>query len=184
MNGKGIFSWGNKCKYNGNYKKNIRGGNGVYSFGCNLYDGEWINGLPHGEGTLLNEGLRIVGIFRYGKIFEIIEGKGANRELTEKLTIDSRRVKIKFEDTFKDTFKYTIESKNKSESKIKESRKDIVSKGSYNKKETNSKNSGNKKNITHKNSKDKKHRDKDKGKNKKAKNNDKKNEKEKKMKSK
>ena len=45
--------------------------------------------MPLGEGTLLYERLRIVGKFRYGKILEIIENKGANKELTEKYTIDS-----------------------------------------------------------------------------------------------
>ena len=90
MDGKGIFSWGNGVKYKGDYKNNKREGNGVYSFGCNLYDGFWLNNLPHGEGILLYDGLRIVGHFRYGKIFEMKEGKGVTREMTQKLSLDSR----------------------------------------------------------------------------------------------
>ena len=52
MDGKGVFNWGNECKYNGDYKNNKREGKGVYSYGCNLYDGNWLNNMPHGEGTL------------------------------------------------------------------------------------------------------------------------------------
>ena len=102
MDGEGNFDWGDGTKYKGEYKNNMREGNGVYTFGCNLYDGAWVNGIPHGKGILLYEGLKIIGIFRYGKILDIIEGKGANRELTEKYTIDSK-ANYKFEDTFKDT---------------------------------------------------------------------------------
>ena len=46
--------------------------------------------MPHGEGTLLNDGLRIVGHFRYGKIIEMKEGKGATKEIIQKLTYDSK----------------------------------------------------------------------------------------------
>ena len=90
MDGRGTFNWGNECKYVGDYKNNKREGNGVYSFGCNLYDGNWLNNMPHGEGTLLHDGIKIVGHFRYGKILEMVEGKGVNREMTQKLTIDSK----------------------------------------------------------------------------------------------
>ena len=90
MDGRGIFSWENGDKYNGEYKNNVKEGNGVYSYGCNLYDGNWVNNRPHGEGTLLCDGVRIEGYFRYGKILEMIDGKGANRELTLKLTVNSK----------------------------------------------------------------------------------------------
>jgi hypothetical protein len=88
MDGIGKFSWDDDTKYNGEYRNNVREGNGVYSFGANLYDGHWVNGLPHGEGTLLNDGLRIVGLFRYGKMLEMTESKGANRDISQKFTID------------------------------------------------------------------------------------------------
>ena len=87
MDGMGIFTWDSDTKYNGEYKNNVREGNGVYSFGANLYDGYWVNNLPHGKGTLLNEGLRIEGQFRYGKIIEVTETKGANREVRVKFTL-------------------------------------------------------------------------------------------------
>ena len=87
MDGMGIFTWDSDTKYNGEYKNNVREGNGVYSFGANLYDGYWVNNLPHVKGTLLNEGLRIEGQFRYGKIIEVTETKGANREVRVKFTL-------------------------------------------------------------------------------------------------
>ena len=101
MDGKGVFNWGNECKYNGDYKNNKREGNGVYSYGCNLYDGSWLNNLPHGEGTLLHDGIKIVGHFRYGKILEMKEGKGVNREMTQKFTLESKACKSLDETTNK-----------------------------------------------------------------------------------
>lgn len=86
MDGTGVFIWEDRTKYKGQYKNNIKQGNGVYSFGANLYDGLWMNNLPHGKGILLNEGLRIEGIFRYGKIVEIIHSKSANKDLYSKLS--------------------------------------------------------------------------------------------------
>ena len=87
MDGLGTFTWDEDTKYKGEYKNNKKEGNGVYSFGANLYDGYWVNNLPHGKGTLLNEGLRIEGNFRYGKIVEITEIKGANRDIITKFTL-------------------------------------------------------------------------------------------------
>ena len=97
MDGIGKFSWDDDTQYNGEYKNNIREGNGVYSFGANLYDGHWVNGMPHGEGTLLNDGLRIVGLFRYGKMLEMTESKGANRDISQKFTIDKKNTRDKFD---------------------------------------------------------------------------------------
>ena len=88
MDGRGIFTWDEHIKYNGNYVKNIKEGNGVYSFGANLYDGQWVNNMPYGEGILLNDGMRIVGLFRHGKLIGMREGKGVNREISQKLTMD------------------------------------------------------------------------------------------------
>jgi hypothetical protein len=114
MSGKGIFSWGNECKYKGEYKNNLREGSGVYSFGCNLYDGEWINGLPHGEGILLINGLKIVANFRYGKILEMKYGKGVNKELTQKISIsvDSIVINKSLDYNYRGTERTEIDSKN------------------------------------------------------------------------
>ena len=130
IDGKGIFTWEkSESKYSGYYKNNMREGNGVYSFGCNLYDGNWVNGMPHGEGTLLYEGLKIVGHFRYGKILGMVDGKGANRLLTEQLTLDSR-VNLKYELTFKETMDSKISRKINETQKTFGSKKDVMSRES------------------------------------------------------
>ena len=90
MDGTGEFTWEDGTKYKGQYKNNIKEGNGVYSFGANLYDGTWVDNLPHGQGMLLNEGLRIEGIFRYGKLVEIIKSKSANKSLFLKFSMIKR----------------------------------------------------------------------------------------------
>ena len=148
MEGKGTFNWDDGCKYVGEYKNNKREGNGVYSCGCNLYDGSWLNNMPHGEGTLLVDGLRIVGHFRYGKIMEMKEGKGANREMTQRFTIDSKRNTKSLDDTTKGidksdckdsrnikAFKYASESGSKIEKKNKKNE----STSKYSKSKTNKK---------------------------------------------
>ena len=143
MVGKGIFTWENGSKYKGYYKNNMRDGNGIYSFGCNLYDGNWVNGLPHGKGTLLFEGLRIEAFFRYGKILEMIDGKGANKELTEKLTLGSR-VNLKSEFSFKENFDSRYSKKGFEKQRTVGNKRDLMKKISRDK------------NMTNKSSKDKK----------------------------
>ena len=128
MDGIGKFSWDDDTKYNGEYRNNVREGNGVYSFGANLYDGHWVNGMPHGNGTLLNDGLRIVGLFRYGKMVEMTESKGANRDISQKFTIDKSSRDNRF-DTFsekndsKSVFKKMYSSHNSLKINQKESHK-------------------------------------------------------------
>ena len=128
MDGIGKFSWDDDTKYNGEYRNNVREGNGVYSFGANLYDGHWVNGMPHGNGTLLNDGLRIVGLFRYGKMVEMTESKGANRDISQKFTIDKSSRDNRF-DTFsekndsKSVFKKMDSSHNSLKINQKESHK-------------------------------------------------------------
>ena len=41
---------------------------------------------------ILNEGLRIVGEFRYGKMVEVIESKGVNRDISQKFTFDKKGI--------------------------------------------------------------------------------------------
>ena len=90
MEGKGEFVWNRETKYYGSYKCNIREGNGIYYFGPNYYDGNWVNNMPHGEGTLCNDGCKIVGNFRFGKIQKMNNIKGVNKVLKEKLTQQER----------------------------------------------------------------------------------------------
>ena len=81
MDGFGIFTWDEKTKYKGEYIKNAKEGNGVYTFGKNSYDGHWLNNMPNGKGTLINEKCRIEGQFRFGKLVEIIGNKEGNEDV-------------------------------------------------------------------------------------------------------
>ena len=51
--------------------------------------------MPHGEGTLCNDGCKIVGNFRFGKIQKMNNINGVNKVLTEKLTHQESRSKTK-----------------------------------------------------------------------------------------
>ena len=136
IDGKGIFTWGEETKYNGYYKNNQREGTGVYSFGCNLYDGNWVNGMPHGEGTLLYDGLKVVGHFRYGKITDMTDWKGANKEMAERITLGSR-VNLKYQLTYKETITDTdskISKKEYQKQKTFGNKRDLMSKSSKDKK--------------------------------------------------
>ena len=113
MDRKGVFNLENGCKYIEDYKNNKRQGKGVYSYGDNLYDENWLNNMPHGEGTLLHDSIKIVGHFRYGKLLEIIEGKGTNKEMTQRFTIDSRVNGKSLEDTNKGLERSDDDIKNK-----------------------------------------------------------------------
>ena len=123
--------------------------------------------MPHGEGILLCDGLRIVGHFRYGKILEMKEGKGVNREMTQKFTLDSKINTKSLDDTNKGFDKSDIESRiNKTEklasetgvkiekkrSKKKESKNNVSRYSKHNKK---SKEKENKKNKSKNKDKDK-----------------------------
>ena len=127
MDGRGIFTWDEHIKYNGNYVQNIKEGNGVYSFGANLYDGQWVNNMPYGEGILLNDGMRIVGLFRHGKLIGMREGKGVNREISQKLTMThSSYNNNNKNDTFSDKndFKKRIQKYNSENNNLKNKLKD------------------------------------------------------------
>ena len=105
----------------------MKQGNGVYSFGANLYDGQWVNNMPYGEGILLNDGMRIVGLFRHGKLIGMREGKGVNREISQKLTMThSSYNNNNKNDTFSDKndFKKRIQKYNSENNNLKNKLKD------------------------------------------------------------
>ena len=56
MDGKGVYNWPNGSHYEGNIKKGLRHGTGIFNFGGSFtklhYEGEWFQGKRHGQGNL------------------------------------------------------------------------------------------------------------------------------------
>ena len=68
MSGKGVFTWPNGTKYEGEYLNNLKHGQGVYS-GDNgkSYSGEWLNGKQHGKGKQIVKGVEKEGEWEHGE---------------------------------------------------------------------------------------------------------------------
>ena len=52
MHGHGTFTWPNGDVYIGNFKQNQRNGYGTYTFADGEYEGEWLDGVRHGQGKM------------------------------------------------------------------------------------------------------------------------------------
>ena len=54
MNGKGIYRWGDKQLYEGEYKNDVKEGFGTFTWLDKKisYTGNWLNGKQHGIGAL------------------------------------------------------------------------------------------------------------------------------------
>ena len=96
MNGweRWIF-WNRETKYYGSYKNNVRDGNDIYYFGLNYYEGNWVNNISYGLGTLCNDGCKIDSFFRFGKLTKLMSIDGVNKILTQKITQRESKVKNK-----------------------------------------------------------------------------------------
>jgi len=56
MNGKGVFTWPDNRRYEGEFKNDKKEGFGLYEYGDgNKYEGEWKNGKQSGEGKIYNK---------------------------------------------------------------------------------------------------------------------------------
>lgn len=77
IEGEGEFTFPNKFKYNGDFKKSVPHGKGKIIFeDDSQYDGEWINGKFHGKGVFIFPcGYEYIGDFKNGEM----DGKGILR---------------------------------------------------------------------------------------------------------
>ncbi len=82
--GKGIYTWKNGNKYEGNYELGKKKGQGKYVFNLekNFYEGAWSNGKPNGKGVLVMDNplkknnndsaqIKISGVWKVGKAQKI-----------------------------------------------------------------------------------------------------------------
>ena len=71
MHGKGIFTWPDGRRYEGNYKDDKKSGFGIYTWKKEgkKYEGEWQNGKQHGVGKMIFEdGTEKNGKWENGKL--------------------------------------------------------------------------------------------------------------------
>lgn len=76
MEGKGIFTWPDGRKYNGDYKNDKKEGYGIFEWpDGKKYKGEWKNGKQHGIGEYYDpdENTWKKGIWEYGKRIKWID---------------------------------------------------------------------------------------------------------------
>ena len=72
MEGKGIFKYGDKAIYKGEFKNRLKDGEGEWITKHNKIAGKFKNDLPHGEGYLVNDkGFEGYVEFNEGKIINI-----------------------------------------------------------------------------------------------------------------
>ena len=87
IDGNGEFIWGNGDKYKGTYKNFEKNGNGDYFSDKNYYKGNWLMGFPHGKGKVSNNGNKISGYFRFGKM---VKTTGKRESFSKSMSTDKK----------------------------------------------------------------------------------------------
>ena len=69
MHGKGVYTWADGRRYEGEYVNDKKHGFGVYTYpDGRSYKGEWANGKQHGEGVFITpQGAQKRGVWVDGK---------------------------------------------------------------------------------------------------------------------
>ena len=69
MHGKGVYTWADGRRYEGEYVNDKKHGYGVYTYpDGRSYKGEWANGKQHGEGVFITpQGAQKRGVWVDGK---------------------------------------------------------------------------------------------------------------------
>lgn len=77
MHGKGVYTWKDGRKYDGDYQFDKKHGYGVYTWADGRrYEGNWAYGKQHGKGKyILPDGTVKVGVWEDGKRIRWIEGE-------------------------------------------------------------------------------------------------------------
>ena len=68
MEGRGVLTWKDGRKYEGNFKKDKKEGFGVFTFrDGRVYEGQWKDGLQHGKGVLKKHNVLSEGMWWKGR---------------------------------------------------------------------------------------------------------------------
>jgi hypothetical protein len=85
MQGKGVFTWPDGRKYEGEYLNDKKHGFGIFTFkDGRVYEGEWENGKQHGRGKYKKKKIMREGIWEYGVRTKWL-GNKENEEEKEKV---------------------------------------------------------------------------------------------------
>ena len=83
MNGKGVMTYTDGAKYEGEFVEGKRDGKGNYYWNVNkYYKGNWKKGKQEGDGCYFNKGRGIIGVWKDGKIKQCLSQE-INKELLE-----------------------------------------------------------------------------------------------------
>lgn len=82
MDGKGVFTWPDGRKYEGEYKNDLKEGYGSFWWpNGRKYEGQWLNGKQHGQGQYTSGGGQVKkGEWDQGKRLRWIEEEPEQKE--------------------------------------------------------------------------------------------------------
>ena len=127
MHGKGIMSYLDGAKYEGEFFEGKRQGKGTYFWNNNkYYKGNWAKGKQEGNGYYFNKGKGIVGIWSNGNIKQCLS-KEINQELLSSKINDERPISSsdKYSKTMNGRSEYACDSINISTNLSNNSMRDI-----------------------------------------------------------
>jgi hypothetical protein len=76
MNGKGIMTYPDGKRYEGDFQDDERNGKGKFIWNKKKwYEGEWKNSKQNGEGILYFDGRKVKGTWKNGQVGKIIHPK-------------------------------------------------------------------------------------------------------------
>ena len=81
MDGRGIFTWLDGRRYEGEYKNDKKEGYGVFMFrDGRVYEGEWKNGKQHGRGLFRKKNVTREGVWENGERVKWLDEAKENNE--------------------------------------------------------------------------------------------------------
>ena len=93
MDGIGVFLWEDNKKYIGEYKNDKKDGFGIFIWpDGRRYEGGWHNGKQHGYGSMMIEGEKKYGEWRFGNRIRWLDENSEHIELINKVRASALRI--------------------------------------------------------------------------------------------